>query len=130
MNQSDVAMLVGFATIYDLRVQVDELKVKAWAESLDEDIPLEIAKKIISAHYANSDSAVNPSHINREWRYRKASEIERERGEKISAEMKEAAERKASPEVVAIYMQEIRKSFQRGKDVGVEEDTGQVASNP
>lgn len=55
MTLSDLAMLLGFVGIYDLRVQVDELKVRAWAESLDSDIPLEEAKKIVSWHYANHD---------------------------------------------------------------------------
>ena len=79
MNLSDISMLLGFVGIYDLRIQVDELKVRAWAESLDKDIPLEVAKKIVSSHYANHDTAINPSHINREWRQRVASERERER---------------------------------------------------
>ena len=41
MNLSDIAVLVGFIGIYDLRIQVDELKVRAWAESFDRDLTLE-----------------------------------------------------------------------------------------
>lgn len=37
MNLSDISILIGFVGIYDLRVQVDELKVRAWGESLDSD---------------------------------------------------------------------------------------------
>jgi hypothetical protein len=48
MNLSDIAMLLGYVGIYDLRIQVDEFKVRAWAESLDSDITLEEAKKIVS----------------------------------------------------------------------------------
>jgi len=48
MNLSDIALLLGFVGIYDLRVQVDELKVRAWAESLDSDMTLAEAKKIVS----------------------------------------------------------------------------------
>jgi len=129
MNLSEVALLVGFAGIYDLRIQVDELKVRAWAESLDDDMPLAEGKKIISAHYANSDSAVNPSHLNREWRYRKASERERERGEIISSQIREAEKQKAPPEVVAIYMKQIRDSLKKGQNAEVEKDSGQVASD-
>jgi hypothetical protein len=40
MKLHDISMLIGFIGIYDLRVQVDELKVRAWNESLDSDIPL------------------------------------------------------------------------------------------
>jgi len=129
MNLSEVAYLVGFAGIYDLRIQVDELKVRAWAESLDDDMPLEEGKKIISAHYANSESAVNPSHLNREWRHRKASERERERSRKISLELERAEKEKAPPEVVAIYMAEIRKALKKGTDAQVEKDSGEVASD-
>lgn len=129
MNLSEVALLVGFAGIYDLRIQVDELKVRAWAESLDNDLPLDEGKKIISAHYANSDSAVNPSHLNREWRHRKASQAERIRGQEISRQLELAERTKASPEKVALYMAEIRKAIGKGRDAEVEKDSGQVASD-
>jgi len=129
MNLSDIAILIGYVGIYDLRVQVDELKVRAWAESLDVDIPLEVAKKIVSAHYANHDSAINPSHINREWRYRKSSERERERGRLISLEIESASQRKAPPEVAEKYLNEIRQILAKGKDAPLESDNEQVASD-
>ena len=129
MNLSDISILLGFIGIYDLRVQVDELKVRAWAESLDSDLTLVEAKKIVSFHYANSDQAVNPSHINKQWRVRVASAKERERSERISQEMKEAEEKAAPPEIVTKYMNEIRKSLNRGKDAPVETNNGEVASD-
>ena len=129
MNLSDISILLGFIGIYDLRVQVDELKVRAWAESLDSDLPLVEAKKIVSFHYANSDQAVNPSHINKQWRVRVASAKERERSERISQEMKEAERKAAPPEIVTKYMNEIRKSLNRGKDAPVETNNGEVASD-
>ena len=119
MNLSDIAILLGFVGCYDLRVQVDELKVRAWAESLDDDITLEEAKKIVSYHYANFDSAVNPSHINRHWRHRIASERERERSRLMSQEFEERAKHRASPEAVAKYMAEIRAQLNRGKDASL-----------
>ena len=129
MNLSDISILLGFIGIYDLRVQVDELKVRAWAESLDSDLTLVEAKKIVSFHYANSDQAVNPSHINKQWRVRVASAKERERSERISQEMKEAERKAAPPEIVTKYMNEIRKSLNRGKDAPVETNNGEVASD-
>ena len=129
MNLSEVALLVGFAGIYDLRIQVDELKVRAWAESLDDDMTLVEGKKIVSAHYANSDSSVNPSHLNREWRHRKAAEIQRQHSERLSLELETAQKRKAPPEIVAVYMAEIRKALAKGQDAQVEEDSGQMASD-
>jgi hypothetical protein len=129
MNLSDIAILLGYIGIYDLRIQVDELKVRAWAQSLDSDIELEEAKKIVSAHYANHDTAINPSHINREWRHRLASRRERERSQRMSLEYEEIEKRKASPEAVAKYMAEIRQILNRGNDASLETDNGQVASD-
>lgn len=129
MNLSDIAMLLGFVGIYDLRVQVDELKVRAWAESLDSDITLDEAKKIVSFHYANSEQAVNPSHINRQWRVRIASEKERERSELIAQQMREAEQNAVPPEVAQKYLDEIRGILNRGKDASLETDNGEVASD-
>lgn len=129
MNLSDIAMLLGFVGIYDLRVQVDELKVRAWAESLDSDLTLDEAKKIVSFHYANSEQAVNPSHINKQWRVRIASEKERQRGELIAQQMREAEQKAVPPEVAQKYLEEIRGILNRGKDASLEIDNGEVASD-
>jgi hypothetical protein len=129
MKLHDISMLIGFIGIYDLRVQVDELKVRAWNESLDSDIPLEEAKKIVSWHYSNFDSAINPSHINREWRRRLADARERERSRLISLEFEENEKRKASPEFVAQIKKELLEKLNRGKDASLESDNGQVASD-
>lgn len=129
MNLSDISMLLGYVGIYDLRVQIDELKVRAWAESLDSDITLDEAKKIVSFHYANSEQAINPSHINKHWRVRVASAKERERGEQIAREMQEAEQNAAPPEVAQEYLSQIREILKRGKDASLEIDNGQVASD-
>jgi hypothetical protein len=129
MTLSDIALLLGFVGIYDLRVQVDELKVRAWAESLDSDMPLDEAKKIVSWHYANSDQAINPSHLNRQWRVRLAAERERQRSEAISREFEEAKQKALSYEQAQKYLEEIRKHFNKGNDAAVENDNGTVAPN-
>ena len=126
MNLSDLAILLGFIGIYDLRIQVDELKVRAWAESLDSDVPLDEAKKIVSWHYSNHDSAINPSHLNREWRRRLADARERERGRLMSLEYQELEKKKASPEFVAQIKKELLEKL-RGKDAPLENDNGTVA---
>ena len=126
MTLSDLAMLLGFVGIYDLRVQVDELKVRAWAESLDSDLPLEEAKKIVSWHYSNFDTAITPSHINREWRRRLADARERERSRLMSLEYEENEKKKASPEIVAQIKKELLEKL-RGKDAPLENDNGTVA---
>jgi hypothetical protein len=127
MTLSDLAMLLGFVGIYDLRIQVDELKVRAWAESLDSDLPLEEAKKIVSWHYSNHDSAINPSHINREWRRRLADARERERSRLMMLEYAELEKKKASPEFVAQIKKELLEKLNRGKDAPLENDNGTVA---
>ena len=129
MTLSDLAMLLGFVGIYDLRIQVDELKVRAWAESLDSDVPLDEAKKIVSWHYSNFDTAITPSHINREWRRRLADARERERSRLMSLEYEQQEKKKASPEFVAQIKKELLEKWNRGKDASMEEDNGTVASD-
>ena len=129
MTLSDIAMLLGFVGIYDLRVQVDELKVRAWAESLDSDLPLEEAKKIVSWHYSNHDSAINPSHLNREWRRRLADARERERSRLMSLEYEENEKKKASPEYIEQLKKELLQKWNRGGDAPLETDNGSLASD-
>jgi predicted NodU family carbamoyl transferase len=129
MNLSDIALLLGFVGIYDLRVQVDELKVRAWAESLDSDMSLDEAKKIVSWHYANSDQAINPSHLNRNWRIRIASERERQRGQALSREFEEAKQNALPYDQAQKYLEEIRKKLHKGNDASLETDNGQLASD-
>jgi hypothetical protein len=127
MTLSDLAILLGFIGIYDLRIQVDELKVRAWAESLDTDVSLDEAKKIVSWHYSNSDTAITPSHINREWRRRLADAQDRERSRLMSLEYAELEKKKASPEFVAQIKKELLEKLNRGKDAPLENDNGTVA---
>ena len=129
MTLSDIAILLGFIGIYDLRIQVDELKVRAWAESLDLDVPLDEAKKIVSWHYANFDTAINPSHINKEFRRRIIDEREREKGRLISEQYEEMEKKKASPDFVAKMRKQFLDSMNRGKDAPLENDNGTVAPN-
>lgn len=129
MNLSDLAILLGFIGIYDLRVQVDELKARAWAESLDSDLSLDEAKRIVSWHYSNFDTAITPSHINREWRRRLANSRERERGRLISLEYQELEKRKATPEFIAQIKKELLEKLNRGKDAPLENNNGTVAPN-
>lgn len=129
MKLSEVPMLLGFASFIDNRLSVDELRARAWHESLDEDLELSEAKKIVSAWYANHDGVISPSHLNREWRSRKASQAERLRGEEMSREFERAEKEKASPEKVAFYMAQIRESLKKGTDASLENNSGEVASN-
>ncbi len=126
MNPSEVAILLGVVGTYDLRVQVDELKVRAWCESLDRDIPLADAKMSVYRHYANTDVAITVSHINKDWRLKMQHEKERERSRQIGLELESAATKKAPPEVVDKYMSEIRSKL-KGKNASVENGDGEMA---
>lgn len=130
MNLPDISILLGYVGIYDLRVQVDELKVRAWAQSLDATLPLDESKKIVSWHYANYDTAINPSHLNREWRRRLADAQERERGNLMSLEFIANEKNKATPEFVAQVKKDLMDKWNRGKDASLEIDSGEVAPNP
>lgn len=127
MSLSDIAVLLGFVNLYDLRVQVDELKVRAWAESLNPNLSLDEAKKIVAHHYAINDVAITVSHFNKEFARRIARQNEIERGRIMDEEFRLREINKATPEAVERYMTEIRQTLQRSQDAPMETDSGQVA---
>ena len=132
MSLSDIAILLGYIGIYDLRIQIDELKVRAWAESLDTDLPLHEAKQIVSLHYANFDTAIQPSNINKEWRRRIIDGREQEKSRLLNLEFEEREKHKASPEVIAKFKEEFRSYMKRNGqvDAPLENDSDTVAPNP
>jgi hypothetical protein len=87
------------------------------------------AKKIVSWHYANSDQAINPSHLNRHWRIRLASEKERQRSEAISREFNEAKQNALPYEEAQKYLEDIRKTLRKGNDASLETNHGKLASD-
>ena len=127
MNLSEVAVLLGTVTAYDLRIEVSELKVRAWHESLDENMPLRDAQKLVYWYYANYDSAISPSVINREWRRRQRDLSERADTEEFFRQLEINREKKASPESVKKYLDEIRSTIGKAKDAPMESDRRQVA---
>ena len=126
MNLSEVAKLIGVITAYDLRVEVSELKIRAWHESLDEDLNYDDGRKIVHWYYANYDAVISPSAINREWRRRKRDEAERESTRFFFEELEQHKANKASPESVQKYLDEIRSKLGQ-KNASVEPNRGQVA---
>lgn len=129
MNLSEVAVLLGTVTSYDLRIEVSELKVRAWFESLDSDMPLEHAQKLVFWYYANFDAAISPSAINREWRRRQRDEFERKQTRLFLETLEKQIENKASPETVKKYLDEIRSKIGKSKDASLDTTGGQVAPN-
>lgn len=129
MSPSEIAILLGVIGTFDLRVQVDELKVRAWQESLDFDMDLQIAKKAVYQHYANSEVAITVSHINRYWRKQKDYIRQLESQEEFRREIEQKSASKASDEIVNKYLAEIRQTLNRSKDASMESSNGEVASN-
>ncbi len=129
MNLSEVAMLLGTVTSYDLRIEVSELKVRAWFESLDDDMPLAEARKLVFWYYSNFDAAISPSAINREWRRRQRDEFERNETRRMFAEWDEHEKQKASPETAKKYIDEIRAKIGKPKNAPMDTNGGQVASD-
>jgi hypothetical protein len=107
VNLSEVAVLLATVTSYDLRIEVSELKVRAWHEALD-NIPLQDAQKLVYWYYSNFDAAISPSAINREWRRRQRNELERDSAVSYFKELEQRKVNKASPESVKKYLDEIR----------------------
>lgn len=129
MNLSEVALLLGTVTSYDLRVQVDELKVRAWHESLDEELSLQQAKMYVYQHYADTDVAITVSHINKRWRAKKRDEATKEQGRLLSLELEQVSKNAVPPETAKKYLDEIRGILNRGKDASLETNNGEVASD-
>jgi len=129
VNLSDTALLLGTVTAYDLRIEVSELKARAWSEALDEDLTLDEARKLVFWYYKNFDAAISPSAINREFRRRKRDELERERGRIMAEEFELQKTKQASPEKVQEYLAEIRSKIGKPKNASVDSDNGEVASN-
>lgn len=127
MNLSEVAILLGTVTSYDLRVEVSELKARAWHESLDDDMPLRDAQKLVYWYYSNYDAAISPSVINREWRRRKREELEQVRTREFFDNLAKHKENKASPESVKKYLDEIRSTIGKTKHASLESHRGEVA---
>lgn len=129
MNLSEVAILLGTVTSYDLRIEVSELKVRAWHESLDSEMPLRDAQNLVYWYYSNFENAISPSVINREYRRRKNQERERHETEKFFKELEIQASQKAKPEAVQRYLEEIRSTLGKSKNASVDSDTGEMASD-
>lgn len=129
MNLPDVAILLGVVGTYDLRIQVDELKIRAWHESLDRDMDLDFAKRSVYSHYSNSEVAITVAHINRQWRKHREHLQNLERNEQWRLEREEQEANKASQEIVNFYLSEIRKTLKGSSDALLENDNGQVAPN-
>lgn len=67
MNPTEATQVLAKAAAYDNR-QPDQAAALAWAESLDRDMPLADALRIVGEHYRDERAWVMPADINRRWR--------------------------------------------------------------
>lgn len=94
MNPSEAAELLAVASALDPRLRPpspEDAKARAmlWSQTLDSDLPLPIARNMVTYHYTSSTDGVMPAHINRLWRAHRRTEAEAHR---TAIEQKQATE--------------------------------------
>lgn len=67
MTPQEAAKILAKAAAYDNR-QPNEAAPIAWAEALDQDLPLADALRIVGEHYQDERTWIMPADINRRWR--------------------------------------------------------------
>ena len=67
MTPQEAAKVLAKAAAYDNR-QPNEAAALAWAEALNQDMPLADALRIVSEHYRDERAWIMPADINRRWR--------------------------------------------------------------
>lgn len=67
MTPQEAAKVLAKAAAYDNR-QATQAAAIAWAEALDQDLPLQDALRIVGEHYRDERAWVMPADINRRWR--------------------------------------------------------------
>lgn len=77
MNPSEAAKILAMAVTLDARLKPPsredaQARAVAWSATLDDDLPVSAAERIVADHYRESTEALMPAHVNRAWRsYRK-----------------------------------------------------------
>ena len=67
MNPTEAAKVLAKAAAYDNR-QANQAAALAWAEALDQNLPLQDALRIVTEHYRDERAWIMPADINRRWR--------------------------------------------------------------
>ena len=67
MNPTEAAKVLAKAAAYDNR-QANQAAALAWAEALDQNLPLQDALRIVTEHYQDERAWIMPADINRRWR--------------------------------------------------------------
>jgi hypothetical protein len=75
MTQTEIAILLALANGHDQRQGIDDVRVQAWWDLLNQeapDMPFEFAKETINRHYALVTGMVMPAHLVTAWKNYKA----------------------------------------------------------
>lgn len=84
MTPSEAATILAVASTLDARLRpVNEndadTKAKAWAITLDTDLPVDVARKLVLNHYKEATTSIMPANLNRAWRDHKRTLNEKQR---------------------------------------------------
>lgn len=101
MNVPDVLKVLGVGSLIDARLgaKTDDDKIgkaAAWAEALDNDMPVAWACRAIARHYAESVATCMPADLNKAWRI-EAREARRKQREEELREIQQAEKANAVP---------------------------------
>lgn len=98
-------MLLAVASALDTRLRPPseadaDVRAKAWAAALDDDMTTRYARDAVVAHYAESEKSIMPADLNRAWRAyrsqmreaerRRLDEVEKQRQELLAVPMPDA----------------------------------------
>ena len=91
MTPSDAAILLAMAATLDPRLSPPtpedaQARAQAWAATLDPDLDLTEAKRMLITHYRETTSGVMPAHLNRLWRdYRRTMTAQQRENRELHA---------------------------------------------
>lgn len=113
MTPAEAAIILSIAATLDPRLkpasaQDAELRAKAWAATLDDDMPVAFGRDAVTGHYAESDRGIMPADVNRAWRtYRREKASSDRQGREMHAIMSAEAMAVPMPEEVRRKLQEV-----------------------
>lgn len=98
MNPSEAAKVLAMAVTLDPRlkppsVEDAQARAVAWSATLDDDLPLQVAERLVAEHYRESTDGLMPAHLNRAWRAHRKQAL---------AAQREEAERRAITSAAAM----------------------------
>lgn len=71
MRQAEIATLLALANGHDSRQRVDDIRVQAWFDLMQQeapDMPYEYAREQVNRHYALMTDMLMPAHLITSWR--------------------------------------------------------------